>query len=105
MPIETPFHNIIDLQNNLDDLQHDLCDLRVHGRPDHSVLAGAPWLDNWSHGALFSPCLFGEVAGHPLLGNRPRIHTSQLMYLDFEQGWARTWTRYYRLRKPSPRNH
>lgn len=100
MPIETPFQNILALQNALADLSHDIHDIRVHGRPSHSALVNAPWLENWSSAALFSPCLLGEVTGHPLLGNRPRIHTSQLMILDTEQGWARTWSRFYRLGAP-----
>ncbi|OPH83124.1 DUF6634 family protein [Nitrobacter vulgaris] len=100
MTIETPFRNIIDLQNALVDLSHDIHDIRVHGWPNHPSLANAPWLENWSSAALFSPCLIGEVTDHPLLGDRPRIHTSQLMVLDAERGWARTWSRFYRLGPP-----
>jgi hypothetical protein len=104
MTIETPFRNIIDLQDALTDLSHDIDDICVHGRPYHfSSLANAPTLENWSFAALFSPCLIGEVTGHPLLGDRPSIHTSQLMVLDAERGWARTWSRFYRLGAPHRR--
>jgi hypothetical protein len=101
MPIETPFRNMIDLQNDLADLLRDVRDVRVHGRPTLSSLTSAPWLGDWSHAALFSPCLVGEVAGHPLLGDRPRVHTSQLIVFDAEGGWARTWSRFYRLGTPN----
>jgi len=104
MTIETPFRNIIDLQNALTDLSHDMDDICVHGRPYHFALANAPRLENWSFAALFSPCLVGEVTGHPLLGDRPSIHTSQLMVLDAERGWARTWSRFYRLGAPHHRD-
>lgn len=112
MPIETTFRNIVALQSDLADLLRDVHDLRVHGRPTLSPLNEAPLLEDWSAAALFTPCLTGSVTGHPLLGSRPRIRTSQLVAFDIERGWARTWSRYYRLghdaitapqqRRPSP---
>lgn len=46
---------------------------------------------------LLCPCLIGRVRGHPLPGDRPNIRTSQLIAFDTEQGWAGTWSRFYRL--------
>jgi hypothetical protein len=97
MSIKTPFSNIISLRNSLDDLLHDIHHLQVHGRPASDALVRAPLLQNWSLATLLCPCLIGRVTGHPLLGDRRNIHTSQLMAFDTEQGWARTWSRIYRL--------
>lgn len=46
----------------------------------------------------------GAVVGHPLLGDLSHIHTSELFAIGEAAGWARTWSRYYRLgsRKNDP---
>ncbi|KGJ06000.1 ATP-dependent Lon protease [Paracoccus versutus] len=66
--------------------------------PSEEVLAQAPILSDWK--AAISPgghvMLWGEVVDHPLLGNAS-IHTSQLIAIDPEAGWARTASRWYRL--------
>ncbi len=66
--------------------------------PTEEDLAQAPVLSNWK--AAISPdghvLLWGEVANHPLLGNAS-IHTSQLIAIDPDAGWARTASRWYRL--------
>ena len=105
MPIETPFHNIIDLENSLTDLLHDVGEVRRLGRPGRLSLSTAPRLDDWSRAAMFSPCLVGGVVGHPLLGQRPHIHTSQVILIDVEAGWARTLSRFYRLGMQNKGDH
>ncbi|WP_024843877.1 DUF6634 family protein [Paracoccus pantotrophus] len=66
--------------------------------PSDADLAQAPALSDWK--AAISPggyvMLWGEVTDHPLLGNA-NIHTSQLIAIDPEAGWARTASRWYRL--------
>ncbi|CAM3263538.1 hypothetical protein SAMN04488021_14329 [Paracoccus aminovorans] len=66
--------------------------------PSEADLAQAPVLSDWK--AAISPgghmMLWGEVTDHPLLGNAS-IHTSQLIAIDPESGWARTASRWYRL--------
>ncbi|ADO44322.1 ATP-dependent Lon protease (plasmid) [Ketogulonicigenium vulgare Y25] len=66
--------------------------------PSEADLAHAPLLSDWK--AAISPgghvMLWGEVSDHPLLGNAS-IHTSQLIAIDPEAGWARTASRWYRL--------
>ncbi|WJS83919.1 DUF6634 family protein [Paracoccus sp. TOH] len=66
--------------------------------PSDADLAQAPVLSDWK--AAISPdrhmMLWGEVTDHPLLGNAS-IHTSQLIAIDPEAGWARTASRWYRL--------
>lgn len=105
MPIKTPFRNMSDLENSLEDLLDDIHHLGIDGERPTETFANAPLLQDWSLAAMGSPCLVGSVSGHPLLGNRRRIHTSQLMYFDVEQNWARTWSRYYRLGKPNVPSH
>ena len=66
--------------------------------PSDADLAIAPILSDWK--AAISPdgyvMLWGEVTDHPLLCNAS-IHTSQLIAIDPEAGWARTASRWYRL--------
>lgn len=102
MPIETPFSSITDLRNDLDDLLRDIHHLEDDGRPPSDIVVHAPLLQDWSLATLLCPCLIGRVTDHPLLGDRRNIHTSQLMAFDTEQGWARTWSRFYRLGPPFP---
>ena len=47
------------------------------------------------------PVLVGSVAGHPQLGDSRMIRTSQLIWLDRNRKWARTWNRVYRLGEPA----
>ncbi|MFE3836048.1 DUF6634 family protein [Pseudogemmobacter sonorensis] len=72
--------------------------------PTATDLADAPVLDLWRpvisrYGAVG---LWGEVTGHPVLGN-DAIVTSRLIALDAEAGWARTASRWYRLGRPFAR--
>lgn len=66
--------------------------------PSEADLAQAPVLSDWK--AAISPgghvMLWGEVTDHPLLGTAS-IHTSQLIAINPEAGWARTASRWYRL--------
>lgn len=70
----------------------------VEAGPTEEDLAQGPVLSNWK--AAISPdghvMLWGEVIGHPLLGNAS-IHTSQLIAINPQAGWARTASRWYRL--------
>lgn len=53
---------------------------------------------------MFGPrtiVLWGLVSGHPEIG-RDFTTTSELIALDRERGWARTWNRWYRLAAPLP---
>jgi hypothetical protein len=70
-------------------------------------LAQAPLLENWRVTIVdikrggdplrMIPVLVGSVAGHPQLGDGRTIRTSQLIWLDRNRHWARTWNRVYRL--------
>ena len=65
--------------------------------PTEPDLEAAPLLDGWRPGVVWHEVLLGTVVDHPRLGTKPTITTSQLFCLDLERGWARTWSRFYRL--------
>ncbi|MDD9739187.1 ATP-dependent Lon protease [Marinovum sp. SP66] len=69
--------------------------------PTPEDLENAPILDLWrplanAHGAVV---LWGQVTGHPRI-TASRIITSRLFALDRQAGWARTYSRWYRLGEP-----
>jgi hypothetical protein len=75
--------------------------------PSSLELQNAPTLENWStaighsgraedHLSLLM-VLQGSVSGHPSLPDGHVIHTSQVIWFDRNQKWARTWNRLYRL--------
>ena len=70
--------------------------------PTPKDLEAAPLLDLWQAAVAQStglPLLWGCVAGHPLLRDG-WIHTSPLIALGTDLGWARTRSRWYRLGTP-----
>jgi hypothetical protein len=79
--------------------------------PSPLELAQAPLLENWravilqlAHEGDPLCCVLvlkGSVAGHPKLGEARAMRTSQLIWLDRNRHWARTWNRVYRLGKPA----
>jgi hypothetical protein len=98
MTIITAYGNLIKLQATLSTLTNDIRELRSHDdRPSAALLEHAPLLEQWSFAIIQRPCLMGAVEGHPLLGDLSRMHTSELFAIDQAAGWARTWSRYYRL--------
>ncbi len=94
MSVVTQCGSLKCLEDSLTNLLHDIRDLRVGDIPRSLDLEAAPTVDQWSHGLIPARCLVGSVRGHPI---RARVHTSQLVMIDPEHGWARTWSRYYRL--------
>lgn len=66
--------------------------------PKDSDLAGAPLIEDWvfAHvdGAIV---LVGRVTGHPILKSAKLKRTSALLAIDEKAGWARTYSRFYRL--------
>lgn len=69
--------------------------------PSDADLAAAPLIDMWRPLMANQVCvsLWGLVTDHPELG-RDYTTTSALIALDQQQGWARTWNRWYRLGTP-----
>ncbi|WP_152529600.1 DUF6634 family protein [Aliihoeflea sp. 2WW] len=67
-----------------------------------------PRLSDWSifEDEYDNPRLKGLVYGHPLLTGTGRpIYTSLLLYVDLEQGFARTLSRFYMLGGQSGKRH
>ena len=85
-------------------LRQDLLDLCDHidslaaAVPDPSTFETSPRIDRWC-GAVVDdlPVLVGVVTGHPQLRQGARTVTSPLLRIAPEAGWARTFSRYYRL--------
>ena len=79
----------------------------LHGEtPSPLELAQAPLLVNWrvvivqikdTDPLRLLPLLVGSVTRHPQHGDIPAIRTSQLVWIDRNRRWARTWNRVYRL--------
>ena len=72
--------------------------------PARTELLVAPSIDHWCAilGADEIVLLIGLVHGHPLLREGARVRTSSLIRLTPSHGWARTWSRHYRLGTPDP---
>lgn len=74
---------------------------RAGNDPTEGEFATAPFLDRWEvvRDAFSYTILMGWVTGHPTLRG-PAIRTSPLLRLNISAGWARTYSRYYRLGTP-----
>jgi hypothetical protein len=93
-----------DLSARLRRLADDLDKIREGAGPGADALAEAPLIVDWH--ATLTPLglrLFGFVAGHPLLGNRPAL-TSQVWVADPAGQWIRTLNRFYKLGIPADEN-
>lgn len=100
MSIITQCGSLNSVEDNLTSLLSDFHDLQMGEIPRSMDLSAAPTIDQWSCGLVSARCIVGSVRGHPILGNRARVHTSQVILVDPQHGWVRTWSRYYRLGAP-----
>ncbi|MDT6941798.1 hypothetical protein RI570_16965 [Brucella pseudogrignonensis] len=83
-------------------LVHDLERLFNGEHPDPKELADAPLISNWDFDLRDTVCLVGTFLGHPRLGRIvPNGITSELWYINPDEGYARTFSRFYRLGKPA----
>jgi hypothetical protein len=64
--------------------------------PSTQKLETAPLLHPFTIGIRTLPCLVGGNDGHPILKG-PVITTTELWIIAPELGWARTYSRLYRL--------
>jgi hypothetical protein len=67
--------------------------------PSIQELEAAPLLDPFAVSTRPLPCLVGGNGGHPVLRG-PLITTSEVWVMAPELGWARTYSRLYRLGEP-----
>lgn len=82
-------------------LTSDLSRIRSGRGPTRAEIVGAPVLDWWAIGVRPAPCLVGAAHGHPILREQNRIVTSELFAIDTSRGFARTYSRFYKLGVPS----
>jgi hypothetical protein len=82
-------------------LASDLSRIRSGKGPTRAEIVGAPMLDWWSIGVRPVGCLIGAAHGHPVLREQSRIVTSALFAIDTSRGFARTYSRFYKLGVPS----
>jgi hypothetical protein len=97
----------IEEENEMVQLKRDFESYMKGEEPSLLELERAPMLESWR--AIFVHVarkedpqamvlvLVGSVAGHPKHPDGIRIHTSQLIWLDRNRQWARSWNRVYRL--------
>ncbi|MBX3488683.1 DUF6634 family protein [Parvibaculum sp.] len=69
-------------------------------RPSLEELESAPLIDDYAFVQRGVTALQGKVTNHPLIGTTTAI-TSDLYVFAPDLGWARTFSRYYRLGSPS----
>jgi len=92
-----------DALNDIARLEQLTADLEMLARgdlPHTEQLIGAPLLDGYRLAARNEPCLIGQCADHPRL-NGPNIVTSGLWVFAPGLGFARTFSRFYRLGSPA----
>ena len=93
-----------DLAGAIARLESLLADLDRFGSghfPDDTELGKAPLLDPFTLGEKRARCLIGGNVGHPILKGQ-FISTSELWAFAPELGWARTYSRLYRLGDYAP---
>lgn len=80
-------------------------DLRLAEAGSLSSLDQSAMPTLYAHSVIPHPVgvLSGIVEGHPKLRSGREITTSQIFFIDTEQGLARTLSRWYRLDLPNPR--
>ena len=54
-------------------------------------------VSQWTLARRAVPCLVGVASGHPRISDGKPLLSSELYYLDPERGFARTFSRWYRL--------
>ena len=108
MPIIIGHRGILgDVAGTLARLEALVSDLERFGsgnRPSAEELEAAPLLDPFAVSTRPLPCLVGGNGGHPILKG-PVITTSKAWAIAPELGWARTYSRLYRLGRPMRPGH
>ncbi|WP_306440367.1 DUF6634 family protein [Rhizobium sp. 18055] len=57
-------------------------------------------ITDWFVGRRAVPCLIGRTIGHPNISDGQPMFSTELFYLDVDAGYARTFSRWYRLGRP-----
>lgn len=86
--------------DRLEVLVNDLRRIQMRKLPTSEQLESAPIIDNWCEHVRSEPCLIGIVHDHPRLGSR-LVATSSMWAWSPTLGWARSYSRFYRLGRPA----
>jgi hypothetical protein len=81
-------------------IARDIARLVVIERPSAEELANAPTLIGYFPVARAAMALQGLVTGHPRIQDGRFALTTEIFAIDSEAGWARSWSRFYRLGHP-----
>lgn len=94
-----PFPHLAVVASKYRQLADDLERVARGEHPTEAELRDAPRLTDWSLHLLPLPLPFlsGIVVGHPLIGDGRLCRTSEVMIFDPAAGYARTFSRFYRL--------
>lgn len=82
-------------------LLRDLRYLRDHRALSDAMMAAAPVLTGWSSALRMVPCLRGQPAGHPVVGDERDAVTSPLRVVALDAGYVRTESRFWLLGAPA----
>lgn len=92
-----PFPHLARLSCKLRTLADDLERIARGEHPTEADLDDAPRLSDWRVYVSPLPFLVGTVIGHPKIGDGRLCRTSGLVTFDPVAGYARTFSRFYRL--------
>ncbi|WP_428976991.1 DUF6634 family protein [Faunimonas pinastri] len=86
-------------------LADDLDRIADGGVPTAEELASSPLIQDWYEDSRLQSCLRGTISAHPSFDMETDSRTSELWLLAPNLGWARTYSRWYRLgrRQGEPR--
>ena len=94
----------LEIVAKLRNLANDLDRVRGGNWPPHTTTL----VTDWFLGQRAVPCLIGRLQGHPTIGDGNPVCSTELFYLDAHSGYARTFSRWYRLGPPlinGPKGH
>ncbi len=87
---QSPKALVVQLRRLAEDL--DNIEIRHWPPPD------AVDLNDWFIGQRAVSCLVGRPLGHPFIDNGHPMVSSELFFMDVDRGYARSFSRWYRLR-------
>lgn len=92
-----------DIKREIEKTEALLTDLKRFANrefPTSRELEGAPLIDDYKIDIMYRPALIGQAYNHPRLGITS-VQTTELWAIAPTLGWARTWSRFYRLGFPA----
>ncbi|MCJ2121774.1 DUF6634 family protein [Methylobacterium sp. J-077] len=99
-----PFPELTHRASKYRALAEDLERIARGEHPGELDLRDAPYLFDWQLFLMPLPYLLGTVFGHPKIEDGHICRTSELITFDPVTGYARTFSRFYRLGSPAPKD-